>query len=388
VSHIEFSSNAIGIFNLNETPAFQGVIQAIKDRIAILEFKKTFVDNPDPNNPNEIKGDPRFRYDPDFIRTHVAPAFLNRMLKGLNDLIESGIDYECTTDAFRNLQKENNHLFNFIEDEKLGYVEGGEMSVSALWMLLENWYQQNGTLTIDENNRRTWIDQVRLSDKNVKGINQVSARIAQLFPKAVMASRYCDVRKKQIPILKGIGILEVTRPSLESTRPIPAPLPAPETQSQQATRPTRPSFSNFEENFEEEEMQLNLLPAPMKKEEYVTQSGAGGAEVLQDKENWGANWGETGAGSSQTGAGELPSEDENSYSLLQIEKDGGDIAGFVGCQVKVRSLGGSVKFAGEMINYDSKNGIVTVATEQGNRDAILCEAFVTGLWNILYERKS
>jgi hypothetical protein len=67
---------------------------------------------------------------------------------------------------------------------------------------------------------------------------------------------------------------------------------------------------------------------------------------------------------------------------LQIEKDGGDIAGFVGCQVKVRSLGGSVKFAGEMINYDSKNGIVTVATEQGNRDAILCEAFVTGLWNI------
>jgi putative DNA primase/helicase len=405
--HIEFSSNAIGIFNLNETPAFQGVIQAIKDRIAILEFKKTFVDNPDPNNPNEIKGDPRFRYDPDFIRTHVAPAFLNRMLKALNNLLESGIDYECTTDAFRNLQKENNHLFNFIEDEKLGYVEGGEMSVSALWMLLENWYQQNGTLTIDENNRRTWIDQVRPSDKNVKGINQVSARIAQLFPKAVMASRYCDVRKKQIPILKGIGILEVTRPSLESTRPIPAPLPAPETQSQQATRPTRPSFSNFgENNGEESDMKIELLSPTMEKEEYVPQSGAGGAEVLQDKENWGGNWGETGAGSSQSGAG-MPTEDqavkdatitsdtvlvkteyEFSYSLLQIEIDGGDIAGFVGCQVEVRSLSGAVKFAGEMINYDSKNGIVTVATEQGNRDASLCETFVTGLWNILDERKS
>jgi hypothetical protein len=49
---------------------------------------------------------------------------------------------------------------------------------------------------------------------------------------------------------------------------------------------------------------------------------------------------------------------------------------FVGNSVKVRSLSGTVKFAGEMINYDSKNGIVTVATEQGNRDAILCEAFV------------
>jgi len=230
------------------------------------------------------------------------------MLKALNNLIESGIDYECTTDAFRNLQKENNHLFNFIEDEKLGYVEGGEMSVSALWMLLENWYQQNGTLTIDENNRRTWIDQVRPSDKNVKGINQVSARIAQLFPKAVIASRYCDVRKKQIPILKGIGILGATRPSLESTRPIPAPLPAPETQSQQATRPTRPSFSNFGENIgEESDMKIELLSPTMEKEEYVTQTGAGGAEVLQDKENWGGNWGETGAGSSPSGAGSFPS---------------------------------------------------------------------------------
>lgn len=305
--HIEFSSNAIGIFNLNETPAFQGVIQAIKDRIAILEFKKTFVDNPDPNNSNEIKGDPRFRYDPEFIRTKLAPAFLNRMLKALNNLIESGIDYECTTDAFRNLQKENNHLFEFLEDEKLGYVEGAEMSASALWMLLENWYKQNGTLTIDEGNRRTWIDQVRPSDKNVKGINQVIARIAQLFPKAVKGSRYCDVRKKQIPVLKGIGILGATRPTLESTRPIPAPLPAPETQSQQATRPTRPSFSNSGENIEKEEMKIDLLSSPMEKEEYATQTGAGGAEVPQDKENWGGDRGETGAGSSQTGAGSSPS---------------------------------------------------------------------------------
>ena len=306
--HIEFSSNAIGIFNLNETPAFQGVMQAIKDRIAILEFKKTFVDNPDPNNSNEIKGDPRFRYDPEFIRTHVAPAFLNRMLKALNNLIESGIDYECTTDAFRNLQKENNHLFDFIEDEKLGYVEGGEMSASALWMLLTNWYIQNGTLTIDENIRRTWIDQVRKSDKNVKGINQIIARIAQLFPKAVRATRYCEIRKKQIPILKGIGIIENTRPIIENTRPIPAPLPAPEIQSQQATRPTRPSFSNFGENIgEESDMKIELLSPTMKKEEYATQSGAGEAEPLQDLEIWGGNWGETGAGSSQSGAGSSPS---------------------------------------------------------------------------------
>ena len=123
--HIEYDAKAITIFNLNETPSFQGVIKAIQDRIAVLEFKKTFEKNPDPNNPNELLADSRFAYDKEFIRTEIAPAFLNRMLKALNDLIEEGIDYECTTDAFRNLQKENNHLFEFIEDEKLGYEEGG-----------------------------------------------------------------------------------------------------------------------------------------------------------------------------------------------------------------------------------------------------------------------
>lgn len=49
---------------------------------------------------------------------------------------------------------------------------------------------------------------------------------------------------------------------------------------------------------------------------------------------------------------------------------------FVGNSVEVRSLSGAVKFAGEMTSYDSKNGIVTVSTEQGNRDASLCETFV------------
>ncbi|NEU80702.1 DUF5906 domain-containing protein [Nostoc sp. UIC 10630] len=393
--HIEFSSNAIGIFNLNETPAFQGVIQAIKDRIAILEFRKTFVDNPDPNNPNEIKGDPRFRYDPEFIRTHVAPAFLNRMLKALNNLIESGIDYECTTDAFHNLQRENNHLFDFIESANIGYVPDGEITARALWSMLEQHYIHNGTLTIDEGNRRTWIDQVRPSDKNVKGINQIIPRISQLFPKAVKGTRYCDIAKRNIPVLKGIGILEVTRTTLDETRTTSAPLSAPETTQNQDFRTTRTTFSDFQENIEEEEQKPDLSPSSTYKDEKNSPlTDAGGAEPLLNKENCCGEFCVTGADQVESGAGmptedqaviaapiasdtvSVKAEDENLYSLLQIEKDGGDIAGFVGCQVEVRSLSGAVKFAGEMISCDSKNGIVTVATEEGNRDAILCEAFV------------
>ena len=243
--------------------------------------------------------------------------------------------------------------------------------------MLENWYRQNGTLTIDDYGKRTWIDQVRPSDKNVKGINQVIARIAQLFPKAVRASRYCDIRKKQIPVLKGIGILGATRPSLDETRPIPAPLPAPETQSQQATRPTRPTFSNFAENNGEGAMQIELLSPPVLKIKNIhLNSGAGGAEPLQDKGNWGGKWGETGAGQLRTGAGNAQAEDfeplNEPISLLQAEKEGEIFLYIFGFQVEVRShITGSVKFFGEMINYDIKNGFVTVATEQGEPRCIL-----------------
>lgn len=74
----------------------------------------------------------------------------------------------------------------------------------------------------------------------------------------------------------------------------------------------------------------------------------------------------------------VEAEKDNSYSLLQFEKDGGDIAGFVGCPVEVRSLSGAVKFTGEMTSFNEKNGIVSIMTEQGNRDADFREAFVIG----------
>ncbi|MBD2565864.1 MULTISPECIES: DUF5906 domain-containing protein [Nostoc] len=382
--HTEFTPNGIGIFNLNETPAIQGVLKAIEDRIAVLEFRKTFTDNPDPNNPNELKADSRFVYDLDFIKSNVAPAFLNRMIKGLRDLIEQGIDYSCTSDAFRNLQKENNHLFEFIESNNIGYVEGGEIAVSALWSRLEQWYIQNGTLTMDsDGNRRSWIDQARPSDKNVKGANQVAPRFMQLFPKAIRGTKYCNVAKKDIPILKGIGITEVTRPSLTETRPSSDPVSDPENQLQQASRPTRPTFSNFHEsNVEKEDMKIELPSLPVQKEEYPPITGSGGSEVLPSNDYCPGEWVVTGSDDLESGSGQSEDEEvellDNPISLLQAESEGDNINLYIGHLVEVRSLGGSVKFAGEMTNYDSKNGIVTVTNEQGNRDALLCETFVIG----------
>lgn len=70
-----------------------------------------------------------------------------------------------------------------------------------------------------------------------------------------------------------------------------------------------------------------------------------------------------------------PAQDD-AISLLEIEASDGDIAGFVGCQVEVRTLSGSVKYCGKMASYDDKNGSIKVATPEGERTAHLGETFV------------
>ncbi|MHC5723677.1 MAG: hypothetical protein ACYTXY_05865, partial [Nostoc sp.] len=152
--------------------------------------------------------------------------------------------------------------------------------------------------------------------------------------------------------------------------------------------------------FEEKSYQtftVYLFSPPMKNDEYPPQSDAGGAEPLQNKDNYCGKSCGSGAEEVESGAGVLTedeaatsatitsdtvlieAESDNCYSVWQIEKDGGDVARFIGCQVEVRSHNsGIVKFIGKMIGYDEKNAIVKVVTEQGERDIDFREAFVFG----------
>ena len=208
--HVEFTPEAITLFNINEVPALFGTMQAIIDRIGVIQFRKTFKKTPDPNNPNEMLADPRFAYDSEFIRNEVAPAFLNKLLQALKDLCEFGIDYGCTEEAFADMQKRNNHLFQFCED--VGLVEDSESSVTAseLWEYLESWYKDQGTLTIAENGKREWVEQTRPSDKNVKASSQVCDRLLQIFPNAKKVKTPHPIHgvKKQVTALKGVKFLK------------------------------------------------------------------------------------------------------------------------------------------------------------------------------------
>ncbi|MBN3945001.1 MAG: hypothetical protein HWQ38_00280 [Nostoc sp. NMS7] len=273
------------------------------------------------------------------------------------------------------------------------------MTAKDLWSLMEQYYILNGTLVIeDEGKRRIWVDQVRPSDKNVKGINQIIPRISQLFPKAVKATRYCDIAKRNIPVLRGIGIIDPTRTTIDSTRTSSAPVSAPQTTLNQDFRTTRTTFSDFEENIEEKSehtLQVDLFSPPMKNDDYPPQSGVSGASPLQNKENYCGKSCVSGAGEVESGAG-MPTEHEaatpatitsdtalvetennNSYSsLLDLEKDQHDIADYVGRQCEVRRSNGSVKFIGEIIGCNVKNGFVTVMTEEGNQDGDFRETFI------------
>lgn len=256
--HIDFNPEAIGIFNLNEPPSLQGVLDAITSRIAVISFNKTYKSNPDPSNPNELLADPRFSYDQDFIADEVAPAFLNEMLESLSLLIKEGIDYECTQEAFRAVQRENNHLVIFCEDTGLTENADSYLSASDIWEKLEAWYKDNGTLEINGDGKKIWSDQVRPSDKNVKAVNQVLPRIKQLFPKAKLATMPHPSGKKNIPILKGICFNSSVQASANdninivinstsvpnfhpNSTPIPPQSPPQETFINQGFHPTHPN---------------------------------------------------------------------------------------------------------------------------------------------------
>lgn len=204
---VEFTPEAIGLFNINEAPNLDRKQQAIIDRIAIIRFGKVFKQSPNPNNHLELLAEPRFAYDEDFVAEDVAPAFLNKMLQALSDLCQSGIDYSCTEKAFEDLQLANNHLYQFCSDKGIVAEDSGVVSAMQLFELLEEWYKKEGTLSIDNKGKRSWTERKRASDKNVKAMNQVIKRFEEIFPhvERTTTSHPKHGTKRKIPALKGIS---------------------------------------------------------------------------------------------------------------------------------------------------------------------------------------
>ena len=182
----EYKSAAIFFANCNKLPSITGGTAAIDDRYGILRFDKTYARNADASQ-GELEADPRFKDDEKFILEQIAPAMLNKLLKRLPLLLVEGIDYKATREAMREAQEESRHLWQFVRD--LGYEAGKGERVYAkdLWNELQEWYQETGILEIEWNEKGKekliWNDLPNQWDKPVKAINQLYARLCEIFPK-------------------------------------------------------------------------------------------------------------------------------------------------------------------------------------------------------------
>lgn len=183
------------IFNVNKMPSITGAQEAIKTRYAILSFDKVFVENPDPNNPKQLKGDQRYKYDPAFKREKVAPAFLNRLLLALTDLLSNGIDYSSCDAAIQSAREDSCHLLKWTKEIGLEYGKG-QIRLGDLFDHLKNWYVDNGILDIEQSStgkeKFIWLDEGDKYDPFVKAANRIKPALAKLFPNATFSERTRD----------------------------------------------------------------------------------------------------------------------------------------------------------------------------------------------------
>lgn len=183
----EFNPQSIFLFNINDVPRLGASLEAIKSRFAVLSFDKTYKVGADPSK-GEIEADSRLKYDPEWVKQNILPAFLNKVLQGLTDLMINGIDYNCTEKALDEIRCQNSHLWQFAADTGLTYNPDETLSAQELWEVLEAWYVANGTLTYGEDNKgktkNDWEEPMNKSDKLIKTKNHVIQGFLKIFPKA------------------------------------------------------------------------------------------------------------------------------------------------------------------------------------------------------------
>ncbi|NCX94537.1 MAG: hypothetical protein EBX40_07660, partial [Gammaproteobacteria bacterium] len=189
----EFTPNTVFLFNTNQPPKMTGSFNSSSSRYAVIQFSKTFKDNP--SGPGEIKADPRFKNDPKFITEHVAPAFLNYLLFALTRVAADGIDYGPLDQTLREVRGRASHLLEFFDDIGLGLCEGSKVTVSELWDKLREHYIDVGTLKIDDTGREIWSE-VNGCDRPIKSKAVLAAKVLEAFPTVTKVTQR-DKRTRQ-----------------------------------------------------------------------------------------------------------------------------------------------------------------------------------------------
>jgi phage/plasmid-associated DNA primase len=183
---VTFTPNTVFFFNCNKPPAFTSNMEAIASRWAVVGFNKTYSMKPDLLK-GELQADPRFKDDPNFLKEKVAPAFLNLLIKQLEDIAINGIDYNPLQENLEKIKRDSSHLFQFCNDVGIEEDSNGKIYINDLWELLRNWYIDQGILELEISDKGKekliFHDSANKYDRHVKSNNQIRARFTEIFPK-------------------------------------------------------------------------------------------------------------------------------------------------------------------------------------------------------------
>ncbi|WOB45497.1 hypothetical protein HNI00_21945 [Thermoleptolyngbya oregonensis NK1-22] len=226
--HEEFLPKAVLIFNINDLPNLKAGLEAIKTRFAILTYRKIYKTGADPER-GEIEADPRFKYDPEFLRKNVLPALLNRLVEAFQALIVEGIDYSPCDCALEKIKIYNSHLFEFSLESGLTPDRDSVIPIKEFWARLESWYRSTEVLTWQKN-CNAWAEPIRRGDDWVKGANQIYNRFSALFPSIELVNLGGNRRG-----IKGLKFVPPRPSSTVLPEPEPELKPEPELEPEQPT---------------------------------------------------------------------------------------------------------------------------------------------------------
>jgi putative DNA primase/helicase len=206
----EFIPSCVLVFSTNDTTVnLTASLEAISSRYVVVPFRKTYTDNP--TKSNELKADPRFKYDPEWVRSDVCPGLLNIMVEEFKAIFEEGIDYSPFAEAMEKNRVDANHLCRFGIDSGLVEDVDGWVSNQDLEIKLRIWYEAEGVLKIDDSGREYWAEDVRAGDPWVRGTPQYKKRFSRIFP-GITSQKKSDVR--------GIRGLRFASPAEEPLRKV------------------------------------------------------------------------------------------------------------------------------------------------------------------------
>jgi putative DNA primase/helicase len=202
IQGVEINPRAVFLFFLNSPPLLDGGSAAILSRWAVVNMPHSYSTTP---RPGQLKADPRFKHDPEWLAKSVLPALLNLMLESLADVAANGFDLEACAADLQQLREDTSHLHQFLRDEGYAIVGPADyVEARRVWADLQHWYQREGWL---QPNRYGDLEHVETSsgDKPVMAARLLPGRLIALHPSLRKARETGQTRRTLIYGLAKVG---------------------------------------------------------------------------------------------------------------------------------------------------------------------------------------